>query len=108
MGSNIDDQVIAGTNINKNPELLPPKVVKTVAERESGVIESPLSDDFPLPPAGPPKPKIKVKKEIHLREIDNGYILNVSGGTFHEEWGFSKLSKVIRAMVAFLNTSMEE
>ena len=37
MPSNIDDQVIAGTNINKNPALPAPKIVKTRG-MESGVI----------------------------------------------------------------------
>ena len=103
MPSNIDDQVIAATNINKNPALPAPKIVKTRG-MESGVIETPLSDNSPVPP---PSPKIKVKKEVTIREADNGYILKVWAGSFHEEWVFGRLSKAMKAIVAFLNINEE-
>jgi hypothetical protein len=104
MGSNIDDQVIAGTNVNKNPQLPAPKIVKTQG-MESGVIETPLSDNSPVPPPSTPKPKIK--KEVTIREVDNGYILTVWAGPFKEEWVFGSLKKSIKAIVAFLNTQEE-
>jgi len=109
MGSNIDDQVIAGTNIDKNPELpAPTKIIKHgPGDIESGVIEVPLSNDVAVPPPSPP-PKRRVKKEITIREADNGYILSVWAGLFKEEWVFNNLSKAIRAIVAFLNTTTEE
>lgn len=98
-------EIMAGTNIEKNPELPAPKIVKTEGI-ESGQIEVPLSDGSPVPP--PSKPKVKIKKEITIREADNGYILVVWAGPFKEEWVFNSLSKAIRAIVAFLNTEMEE
>ena len=107
MGSNIDDQTIAGTNVNKNPELPPPRVVVSGAQVESGVIETPLSDNSPLPPITT-KPKVRVKKSVTIREADNGFILTVFAGDFSEEWVFGRLSKAIRAIVAFLNTVTEE
>ena len=103
MGSNIDDQIIAGTNINTNPGLPAPKIVKTEG-MESGLIEVPLSNDRPVPP--PTKPP-KIKKEVHLREIDNGYVIQVYSGPFNEEWCFGTLNKAIRTIVAFLNTTEE-
>lgn len=107
MGSNIDDQVIAGTNVNKNPELPAPKIVKTVG-MESGVIETPLSDAGAVPPPSP-LPKPKIKKEVTIREADNGYILKVYAGPFlSEEWVFGSLKKSIKAIVAFLSTQTED
>lgn len=105
MPSNIDD-VIAGTDIKKNPELPAPKIVKTQG-MESGVIETPLSDDSPVPPPSVAK-KPKVKKEITIREADNGYILSVWAGTFREEWVFGSLRKSIKAIVAFLTANTED
>lgn len=52
-------------------------------------------------------PKPRIKREITIREADNGYILSVWAGTFKEEWVFNRLSKAIRAIVAFLNTTEE-
>ena|SRR3990170_6952005 len=104
MPSNIDDQIIAGTNVNKNPSLPAPKIVKTVG-MESGVIETPLSDDSPVPA---PVPKPKIKKEVTIREADNGYILDVYAGPFHEVWVFGSLRKSIKAIIAFLNTKSED
>ncbi len=101
MGSNIDDQVIAGTNVNKNPQLPAPKIVKTQG-MESGVIETPLSDNSPVPP---PVMKPKVKREVTIREADNGYILSVWAGTFREEWVFGSLKKSMKAVIAFLSTT---
>lgn len=106
-GSNIDDQVIAGTNINKNPELPAPKIVKTIG-MESGVIETPLSDDSAVPPPTPPTPKIKIKKEVNVREVDNGYVVKVWAGTFHEEWVFGSFSKAMKAVIAFLRVMEDE
>ena len=106
MGSNIDDQVIAGTNVNKNPPLPAPKIVKTQGI-ESGVIETPLSDNSAVPP--PSKTKLpKMKKEVTLREVDNGYILTVWAGAFKEEWVFGTLSKSLKAIAAFLSTTTED
>ena len=104
-GSNIDDQVIAGTNVNKNPQLPAPKIVKTQG-MESGVIETPLSNDFAVPPPTI-QPKPRIKKEVTIREVDNGYILKVWSGPFMEEWVFGTLSKAIKATVAFLRTKEE-
>jgi hypothetical protein len=98
------DEIMAGTNIEKNPELPAPKIVKTEGIA-SGQIEVPLSDDRPVPPPTPPK--VKIKKEITIREADNGYILSVWAGAFKEEWVFNRLSKAIRAIVAFLTTTEE-
>lgn len=101
------DEIMAGTNIDKNPELpAPTKIIKQgPGDIDSGQIEVPLSEDRPVPP--PSIPKVKIKKEITIREADNGYILSVWAGAFKEEWVFNRLSKAIRAIVAFLNTTEE-
>ena len=105
MTSNIED-TIAGTSIKKNPELPAPKIVKTQGI-ESGVIETPIRDDMPVPPATPVKVP-RVKKEVTIREVDNGYILQVWAGPFKEEWVFGKLGKAIKAIIAFLNVKTED
>lgn len=105
------DEVIAGTDIEKNPELPAPKkiVAHSPSDIESGQVEVPLTGGVAVPstkPVTPPKPKIK--RAMSIRETDNGYLVYVDAGDFHEEWVFTKLSKVVKTLTAYFRAIMEE
>jgi hypothetical protein len=67
-----------------------------------------LESPTPIVASLPIEIKKPPKKEVHIREVDNGYVLTVYAGAFREEWAFLKLSKAIKAIIAFLNTEMED
>lgn len=104
-------EIIAGTDIEKNPELPAPKKIigHSEGDIESGQVESPLSNGSPLPPPSPPKIKKKLpKRECTIRETDNGYVMRVYAGTFVEEWVFTRLSKVAKTLVLFFKAEVKE
>lgn len=69
-------------------------------------IEMPTASDLkPVTSISEMKPP---KKSATIREADNGFIVSVYAGSFNEEWVFNTLSKAIKAIVAFLNTKMED
>lgn len=105
------EEVIAGTDIEKNPELPAPKKIVgySSGDRESGQIEAPIKTDSPIPIlAKAPSPPPKIKKFLSIRQTDNGYVMNVNAGDFNEEWVFLKLSKVLKTIAAFFTAGIIE
>ena len=105
------DEIIAGTNTNKNPELPAPKKIigHSNSDVESGQIEVPLTGGVVVPLTKPiPLPKPRVKREIFIREIDNGFIMTAIAGDFREEWAMINLKKLVKTIMTFLSAQMEE
>ncbi len=103
-------EVIAGTDIEKNPELPAPKKIVGHSSKdiESGQIEAPLSNDRALPSPSPKKIVLpKVKKDIFIRETDNGYLMTVHADAFSEEWCFTKLKQVVKTVAAFFQAPIQ-